>query len=291
MSRTRVAKEVGIVMATADMPAYVMGEDEKLKSSHNISTQDFQAQLSALAKEHKNIVKIALAVSKAGGKMEIGGEEVTRKTVNGLSSQYTKMLKTLNKNYAARNSKKRRSTTARSGDGLAQPSFITSNLRDFLLTANLGPDTAALRAKLAPTLREMIFNRTIMTPLMVLYAQANGLRSVHEDKTIHYRVDKHMEKYMGPYISALEAQGRDPEYQTTKKGKPRTPFDRNDFSYHRLPSITNAGFIPKADLTDAQAARVLDPTVKATLVDVQRLVSASKAKNVPSTKKGKKVVA
>ncbi len=288
MSSPRKAREIGIVMATHDTPAYVRGEDSATKAAHNISTQDFAAQLSALSKEHKGIVRLALAVSKAGGKLNVGGETVTRKEVTALSTAFSRRLKTLNKNYIARSSKKRRAVGAvpRTSEGLSQPSFIKTPLRDFLMAGNFGPDTVALRQQFTPLVREGIFNRTIMTPLMVLYAHANGLRTVTEDG-IYYRTDAVMNKHLGAYLTALETQGRDPDYATTKSGKNRQPFDRNSFVYNRFQSITNMGILSKEELSPAQAARVADPGLKAQLSGIRTAVSASKDRNAPSEKKTK----
>ncbi len=297
MSRSK--KEVNISVATATTPA--MSENgETDKERQNLSVQEFAAQLKASGQEVRDLVKLARKVGalKSGQQLRLpNGELFGAKELNAAVSEHIKTLKQLKKNYTARGTKKKRSLTTKAGEarkpgeGFAHPSFLREPLVNFLRTANFGnvPGTKQpLREILEPVLQYGILSRAIMTPLLTIYEFVNGHRFdvVGEDGKVKkfFKAGPEMVQNLGPYLSALEAADRaksDAE-MTDKNGKMKPRFDRNKFVYNRLQSIVNPGFVPQTELDATQLQYVNDATIKASLQQIQQIVSAAKNEANPT---------
>jgi hypothetical protein len=287
-------KEVKIQFATATTPAMSMvGATDKERM--HLTPAEFAVQLKATSQEVKDLVKIARKVGalKSGSQLQLAdGSLMGAKELNTLVSSHIKTLKQLKKNYVARGSKKKRSPTTKDGtlrkvgDGFGQPSFLSPELVAFLRTANFGnvPGTnTPLRDVLEPVLQYGILSRAIMTPLLTIYEFANGLRFEQDGKKF-FRAGPEMVTNLGPYLTALEASDRakTDAQLVDKNGKKKLRFDRNKFVYNRLQSIVNPGFRSQASLSEDEKAYVANDQIKATLAQIQQVVSAAKEVAHPS---------
>ncbi len=291
---SRKTVQVNITNATSTTPAMSEhGETDKERS--NLTVQEFAAQLKASGQEVRELVKLARKVGslKSGQQLRLpNGDLFGAKELNALTSSYIKTLKQLKKNYTARGTKKKRvpkaGASSRVGKGFATPSFLEAPLVEFLRHAELGkiPGTnQRLQEALEPVLQYGILSRAIMTPLLTIYEFHNGLRFEQDGKKF-FRAGPAMEKYLGPYLSALEASDRaktDAE-MTDKNGKQKMRFDRNKFVYNRLQSIVNPGFKPQESLNETEKQYVDSPEIQQTLERIQQIVSSSKSQVNPSEK-------
>jgi hypothetical protein len=262
------------------------GETEKERL--NLSVPEFAAQLKATAQEVRELVKLARKVGslKSGQHFQLkDGSQFGAKELNAATTKVIRTLKQLKKNYTARGSKKKRSTLTKEGverkqgKGFAQGSFLEKPLVDFLRNANFGnvPGTSTpLRDVLKPVLDNNVLSRSILTPLLTIYEFHNGLRFEEGGKK-YFRAGPEMERYLGPYLTALERAdaAKTDQQMLDKKGKPKMRFNRNKFVYNRLQSIVNPGVKPQSKLTDQQRAWIELPEVVATLGDIQKIVSAA----------------
>ena len=277
-------KQVNITFATATSPA-LSENGETEKERQNLTVQEFAAQLKASGQEVRDLVKIARRVGalKSGQHLTINGEEFGAKQLNTLVSTHIRTLRQLKKNYTARGTKKKRvqRESARQGLGFGTPSFLEAPLVEFLRGADLGfvPNTKTrLQDVLEPVLQYGILSRAIMTPLLTIYEFHNGLRFEQDGKKF-FRAGPQMEKYLNPYLSALEASDRakSAAEMTDKNGKQKLRFDRNKFVYNRLQSIVNPGFRAQDSLNETEKQYVNSPEIQATLQNIQAVVSAAKA--------------
>ena len=280
MSKT----QVNIQFATATTPA-LSEHGETDKERQNLTPQEFAAQLKASAADVRSLVKLARKVGalKSGQRMTIAGEEFGAKELNTLVSTHIRTMKQLKKNYTARGTKKKRvpRANAKQGLGFAQPSFLEAPLVEFLRAADLGtiPNTKTrLQDVLEPVLQYGILSRAIMTPLLTIYEFHNGLRFEQDGKKF-FRAGPQMEKFLGPYLTALEASDRakTAEEMTDKNGKAKLRFDRNKFVYNRLQSIVNPGFRAQDSLNATEKQYVESKDIQNTLAQIQAVVSAAKA--------------
>jgi hypothetical protein len=282
---SRKAESVKITFATSTTPAMSEnGETEKERS--NLTVQEFAAQLKASGQEVRELVKLARKVGsvKSGQQLRLpNGELFGAKELNALTSSHIKTLKQLKKNYTARGTKKKRvpkaGAASRAGKGFNQASFLEAPLVNFLRSANLGnvPNTnTPLREVLKPVLDNNVLSRGILTPLLTIYEFHNNLR-FEQDKKKFFRAGPDMEKYLGPYLTALEASDRakTDAQMMDKNGKAKMRFDRNRFVYNRLQSIVNPGFKKQDSLTAEESAWASLPEVEQTLAQIQSIVSAA----------------
>lgn len=273
--------------ATEESPAMsATGASEK--EMKHLSTQEFGQQLSLLAAEVKDLVKMARKVGslKPGKSLVLAnGEKFGAKELNALVSRHNRTLKQLKKNYVARGTRKRRvqepGKERKAGAGFDHGSFLREPLVDFLRTANFGGVNGPaggepIRDVIAPLLENNLLSRSILTVLFTIYELANGLR-FEEDGKKYFRAGPDMVKFLGPYLSTLESQDRakSDEEMLDAKGNPKPRFDRNKFVYNRLQSIGNPGVRPKRDLKAEELEYLENPQVKETLESVQEIVSTA----------------
>ena len=277
-------KQVNITFATATSPA-LSENGETEKERQNLTVQEFAAQLKASGQEVRDLVKIARRVGalKSGQHLTINGEEFGAKQLNTLVSTHIRTLRQLKKNYTARGTKKKRvpRDNQRQGLGFGTPSFLEAPLVEFLRNASLGTvpgSSERLQSVLEPVLQYGILSRAIMTPLLTIYEFHNGLRFEQDGKKF-FRAGPQMEKYLNPYLAALEASDRakSAAEMTDKNGKQKLRFDRNKFVYNRLQSIVNPGFRAQDSLNETEKQYVNSPEIQATLAQIQAVVSAAKA--------------
>lgn len=279
----RKTKQITITRATAESPALSASGTTDRQRQH-LTSDEFGQQLSILAAEVKDLVKMARKVGhlKQGASLTLeNGSKFGVKELNALVSQHNKTLKTLKKNYTAGVKRKRTGEKAarKAGDGFAKGSFLRQPMIDFLRTANLGgvdgpQGGTPVRDVLKPLLDAGLLSRSILTVLMTIYEFANELRSEVGGKK-YFSAGPDMNKYLGPYLTQLEREdaAKSPAQMKTKTGKPRAPFNRNQFVYNRLQNIVQLGLFDKADLTPDQQAYLENQQVKDTLAQVQGVLS------------------
>lgn len=278
---SRKSKEVTFTLATATSPAMSEGETEKQQL--HLSPAEFGQQLSALSKQTKDLVKIALKVGalKSGQHLVLSnGEKMGRKELNNLVSRHNKTLKQLKKNYGARGTRKKRDTSTRPrADGFAKGSFLKQPLLDFIQNANFGGVNGPqggqdIREVLAPLVENALLSRSILTILFTIYEFSNGLRFEQDGKK-YFKAGPEMVRHLGPYLSQLEASDRalSDEQLLDAKGNMKPRFDRNRFVYNRLQSIVKPGLFATNDLDDDRKAYIDNQQVKDTLKDVQAVLS------------------
>jgi hypothetical protein len=283
MSRQKT--EVEIVRATETTPAMSMvGETEKARL--NLSPAEFRAQLKHLKTDVKYLVSMAVKIGENRGPLKLAdGSDFGRKQLNTLVSRHNKTLSQLTKNYTARGKRKKRVVQPRAGEGFAKGSVLQEPLVNFLMNANFGNDARGrpLRETFAPLLQNRILSRAILTPLITIYLDQNGLRYKGEDGKIYIRAGPEMERYLGAYLTAIEAADRaksDAEL-VDKNDRMKPRFDRNRFLYNRLQSIVNQGIIPNDQLPAEYLAAIESDAVKEQLKEIQQVVSAANAANKP----------
>lgn len=154
------------------------------KDALNLGTKEFGAQLSALTKQHSNLLKLAskvYALKKTERLQFPDGSTIGRKELRALSSQFTKELKSLKRNYVAHGKKKRRTRKAGGSAGFKNPILVSEDMRQFFSVANLGPSnpdqpaSVPLNTQLAVG-QNGVTTRAILTPLFNIYAQVNGMQ-------------------------------------------------------------------------------------------------------------------
>lgn len=260
------------------------------KQRLHLDPKEFREELSELAQEVKDLVRIARKVGKSGKIRIEGGEEIGAKQLNAMVSDHNRRLRNLNRNYLARGRKKRgvATTRKRAGAGFDNPVFLRPELVNFLRTANFGTaaNSESISALLAPFLEQGVLSRSVLTPLMVIYVFRNNLRMTEQGRDkqgkdkerIFFRAGPAMEQTLGPWLAALEAKDRakTDAQLVDKKGNPKPRFDRNKFIYSRLQSVVNQGIIPKSQLSEQQLAYVELPAVKSGLASLQQIVSATR---------------
>ena len=284
---SRKSSQINFTPATEDSPAMSATGSNENEMKH-LSTQEFGQQLSLFAADVKHLVKMGRKVGalKTGKSLTLpNGEKFGVKELNALVSRHNKALKQLKKNYVARGKRKRRTAKPgkerKAGEGFTKGSFLRDPLIDFLRTANLGGTRGpqggeSLNEVIEGLLDAGLLSRSILTVLFTIYEFANGLR-FEDDGKKYFRAGPDMVKFLGPYLSTLEATDRakTDEEMLDKKGNPKPRFDRNKFVYNRLQSIGNPGIVPKDELDEAQVDYLENPQVKQRLKDVQDIVSSA----------------
>ena len=218
---------------------------------------------------------MARKVGKAGREgVELeDGSRFTSKELEALSKRHTKKLNSLVKNYSAgvrRKSKTAAAGGAKKAGGFGQAVFLEQPLIDFLSQANLGTlkDGTSVSDEIAPFLEQGVLSRGILTQLMTFYKQNNpqmNFEVKEGDKTYkRLRATKDMERFLGPYLSQLEASDKR-EPKISKTGKVSPAFDRSNFIYNQLSRVTTLGVKPNDDLDQQEKAYIEDPKVKSAL--------------------------
>ena len=286
---SRKTKEVTITPATSTTPA-MSAQGGTDKARMHLTPAEFGQQLNILAQEAKDLVKMARRVGalRSGQSLKLAnGESFGAKELNGLVSRHTRTLRQLKKNYTARGTRKPRSNVTKAGvarkkgDGFAKGSFLRPELLAFLQNANfggvLGPAGGqSVREVIAPLLQAGLLSRSLLTVLFTIYEFVNGLRFEQDGKKF-FSAGPDMQKFLGPYLSQLEAADRaktDAE-MVDKKGNPKLRFDRNRFVYNRLQSIVQPGLFSKGELDQQRLDYIENAQVKQALQDAQTALSAT----------------
>lgn len=280
MSRQR--KEVNITLATTTTPALSeVGKDDKERL--HLTPAEFAHQLKVLGDETRDLVKVARKVGalKSGEHYRMpNGETVGTRELNAMVTAHNRKLKQLKKNYVARSKRKSKVgqvKAGRKGEGFGKASFLAQPLIDFLRSANFGNvagTSTPLRDVLAPALEYGILSRAILTPLLTIYEFVNGHRFEVDGKKF-FRAGPEMERFLGPYLTALEAEDRaksDADL-VDKKGNTKPRFSRKQFVFNRLQSLVTPGLVPNATLSDEQKRYVEDQGIKDMLAEIQSAVS------------------
>ena len=295
---SRKSKALTITPATPTTPA-MSSQGATEKERMHLSPAEFGQQLSLLARDAKDLVKMARKVGhlKPGQSLKLSnGETMGVKELNALVTRHGKTLKQLKKNYTARGSRKKRSAVTKSGalrkagEGFTKGSFLTPELLAFVQNANFagvsGPKGGTpIREVLAPLLEAGLLSRSILTVLLTIYEFANGLRTEVNGKK-YFRAGPEMERYLAPYLSALENADRakSDAQMTDAKGNLKPRFSRNQFVYNRLQSIANQGLIPTDDLDAERKNYIENQQVKDLLKQVQDVLSGALAAWNPKSK-------
>ena len=283
---SRKSKPIAFTLASADSPAMSTGVDDKERQ--HLTPSEFGQQLSVLANETKELVKIARKVGalKSGQQLQLStGAMIGAKELNKMVTEHNKTLKQLKKNYTARGSRKKRSALTKAGavrktgDGFGKGSFLRPELLAFVSNANFGAVNGPaggtpVRDVIAPLLESGLLSRSILTVLFTIYEFANGLRFERDGKK-YFQAGPQMSQYLGSYLSQLEAADRaksDAE-MLDKNDKPKPRFDRNQFVYNRLQSIAQPGLVATDELDAERRAYIENPQVKSTLKDIQETLS------------------
>lgn len=287
---SRKSKEVTITVATSGSPA-MSAQGATDKARMHLTPAEFGQQLNVLAQEVKDLVKMARRVGalRSGQTLKLeNGDSFGAKELNSLVSEHTRTLRQLKKNYTARGTRKPRSNVTKAGaerkkgDGFAKGSFLRPELLAFLQNANfggvLGPAGGQpVRDVIAPLLKAGLLSRSLLTVLFTIYQFVNKLRFEDADGKKFFSAGPDMNKYLGPYLSQLEAADRaksDAE-MVDKKGHAKLRFDRNRFVYNRLQSIVQPGLFSKDELDQDRLEYIENPQVKQALQDAQTALSAT----------------
>ena len=224
-------------------------------SDNNMSNADFGDRLKTLAKQHKQIMKLAAAVySLPKGKSlhYSAKEQIGRRELNGLSSQFTSELKSLKKAYTAHGKRQRKKRDPSKGGsaGFKNPIIVSEAMQRFLAGGNFGPsdpfntNSAPLNSLLSGGANR-VTTRGIMTPLLSIYSQLNNMQQDPNNKQF-LTATPEMKQVFGATFGKLEAE---PARVGKKSGKPLPRFNRDKFQYARLQSIVSDNVVP---LTDEQ---------------------------------------
>jgi hypothetical protein len=286
---SRKSREVTITAATSTTAA-MSAQGGTDKARMHLTPAEFGQQLNLLAQEAKDLVKIARRVGalRSGQSLKLSnGETFGAKELNALTSRYTRTLRQLKKNYSARGTRKPRSNVTKAGalrkkgDGFAKGSFLRPELLAFIQNANfggvLGPAGGqSVREVLQQLLQAGLLSRSLLTVIFTIYEFANGLRFEQDGKKF-FAAGPDMNKYLGPYLSQLEAadRARSDADMVDKKGNAKMRFDRNRFVYNRLQSIVQPGLFRKEELDQARLDYIENPQVKQALQDAQTALSAT----------------
>ena len=284
------SKELAFNQASATSAAMTHGEGTDKVRMH-LSPAEFGQQLNVLAAEVKDLVKMARKVGalKSGQTLELSnGETFGAKELNNLVSQHVRTLRQLKKNYTARGTRRPRSDVTkagvprRKGEGFAKGSFMKPELVEFIRHANFGTVGGPagggqnVRDVLAPLLEASLLSRSLLTVLFTIYEFANRLRTEVDGKKF-FSAGPEMNKYLGPYLTQLEAEDRaktDAE-MVDKKGTVKPRFDRNRFVYNRLQSIVKPGLYTTDELDAEHLAAIESPQIKQALKDAQEVLSST----------------
>ena len=300
----RQTKETTLIPATGETPAMSnlpvrnagqLTEKQLDRQQRHLTSAEFRKQLSLLAADSKDMLRMAYALGKAGRegiKLE-NGDIFTKKELDALQKRYTKKLKSLAKNYsAAARRKPKVAGDEGAGDerrtgGFGQPVYLEQPLVDFLSQAKLGvlKDGTSVSDAIAPFLEQGVLSRGILTQLMTFYKENNPEMnfmveeqaddgSVKEYKRL--RATKDMKKYLGPYLTSLETADKKNPKVSKKTGKVSTPFNRDNFVYNQLSRITNKGVVDKTSLDAEQEEYLSRDDVQDMLTNLEQQFKANK---------------
>ena len=233
------------------------------------------------------------------------GQEIGKREVRSLQSQFVRELKSLRKYYAAAKKPKKNNRQRRPFTGFGMPIYIDKDLREFFRRADLGPalrptawdakgnptaydqDSNHLKAYLALILENGITARGMLTPLFNIYVRVNRMPYTDGNRT-YLKATPEMHEFFRKDFDRLrqqdEAQPRQ-ETVTTKlptgeKKKEKVsiaPFDPNRFRYSDIMRILSFHWVPVDQLSEDQRAALEDAQVRERLTMEQHLVSDTNA--------------
>ena len=260
------------------------------KNKDDLSSKEFGAKLDGLAKHHNNLMKLAAKVYSLGKTQRLqypNGATVGRKELRTLSSQFTKELKSLKKNYTEHGKKKKRKRREGGSAGFKGPILVSDNMREFFSGANLGPSNPAdpnstPLNQILSVGANGVTTRAIMTPLFNIYAHVNRMQKDPNNKQFLTATDA-MNRYFQNTYASLAA--RPQKYQKNKEtgqpdlSKPIPKFDPNRFRYASIQSIVADNTVKKEQLSAQQKAQLaqlpVDPETKQFVGSPQDVAAAN----------------
>ena len=247
----------------------------------NLTTKDFGKKLDQLAKYHNQILKLAAKVYSLGKTQRLqypNGQQVGRKELRTLSSQYGKELKALRKHYTAHGRRRKRTRKEGGSAGFKNSILVTDNMRDFFKVANLGPEDPTVPG--SPPLNQQlavaqhgVTTRAMLTSLFTIYAYINNMQQDPEHKAF-LTATPQMNQYFSDTFAILAAEPQKMTTATAKSpSKPIPRFDPNKFYWNRLQSIVKYNAVKKEALTPEQQAILQDPATYTRLAEEQKIAS------------------
>ena len=172
-------------------------------SSTDMSPSQFGDVLDNMSTQLGQLFQITAEVAKLqkGERLKFPtGQEIGKREVRSLQSQFVKELKSLRKMFAAAKKPKKNNRARRPFTGFGTPIYISETLKNFFRTANLGPalqpvevdekgnptkfvENGQLRDYIQLILEHGVTARGMLTPLFNIYVRVNQMPYTDGNRT------------------------------------------------------------------------------------------------------------
>ena len=276
--------------------------------AYDASTTQFGELLDHLVTQLNHLFSLTTEVAKLqkGERLKFPtGQEIGKREVRSLQSQFAKEFKGLKKYFAAAKKPKKNNRTRRPFTGFGMPIYIDSSLREFFKRADLGPimrptsldakgnpvecdsDGTPLKEFLSLILDTGITARGMLTPLFNIYVRVNQMPYTDGNRT-YLRATPEMREFFARDFEELRRKDEEEPRQETvtikkpngekeKKKVPIAPFDPARFRYSDIMRILSYHWVPAEQLSPEEIALLSSPEVRERLVEEQHIVSDTNA--------------
>lgn len=298
-------------LAAQTQMAANQGQTETATSSnpYDASNSQFAEIVEHLITQVQQLFSLTGEVAKLqkGDRLKFpNGQEIGKREVRSLQSQYIRELRSLRKYHAAAKKPKKNNRQRRPFTGFGMPIYIDEILGKFFDRSELG---MALRPKafdakgdpteyentnqpiknfLALILKNNITARGMLTPLFNIYVRVNHMPYTDGNRTF-LKATPEMYEFFGKDFEKLRQQDeQNPRQETVTVKNPLTgekekkkinipPFNPERFRYSDIMRILSFHWIPTEDLSDKQKQLLENAEVRERLTQEQHLVSDTNA--------------
>ena len=276
--------------------------------AYDASTTQFGELLDHLCNQLSHLFSLTSEVAKLqkGERLKFPtGQEIGKREVRSLQSQFVREFKGLRKYFAAAKKPKKNNRTRRPFTGFGMPIYVDSSLREFFKRADLGPimrptsldakgnpvecdsDGTPLKAFLSLILDTGITARGMLTPLFNIYVRVNQMPYTDGNRT-YLRATPEMKEFFARDFEQLRRQDeaeprqetvtvKKPNGEKEKKKVPIPPFDPARFRYSDIMRILSFHWVPVEQLSEQERALLESTEVRERLVEEQHIVSDTNA--------------